>query len=216
MGFSNKEGIYIVKKIVEEIIQNRNYLSEIDAAVGDGDHGINMSKGFTLAKEEMADADINMSEGFMIISKILVRKIGGSMGPLYGNFFRGLSIVSRDKEIIDKAVLKDMLKTAYNNIKVVSTAEVGDKTLIDVLDPALKTYEEVFNKGGSLEECLNNMVKAAIKGLESTKNLVAKVGRGSRLGNRSLGHQDAGATSCFIILKALSEASIQMENNNQN
>ncbi len=203
--FTNQAGITVVYAVIEAVKTNRDYLSEIDGAVGDGDHGINMSKGFTLAEAELTESE-NMSRGFMLISKILVSRIGGSMGPLYGSFFKGLSTASENSESIDKHKLFAMLHTAYRNISELTAAKIGDKTLIDVLDPAVSAYKRELDRNSSFEACLSNMLTAAAEGLEATKHMVARLGRGSRLGTRTLGHQDAGATSCYLILKALTEA----------
>ena len=214
MRFSNKDGIFVVNSIIDSIRANRDYLSQVDGTVGDGDHGINMNKGFTIAKEEIdATESVNMSKGFMIISKVLINKIGGSMGPLYGNFFRGLSLASKNYETIDEEVMMGMLREAYVNVTDITTAVVGDKTLIDVLDPSVKAYESELKSGGNLEACLKSMLTAAEKGLESTKGMVAKLGRGSRLGKRTIGYQDAGATSCYIILKSIVDSEISLAKN---
>lgn len=210
MEFTNKQGRLIVTNIIQDITDKRDELSKIDAAVGDGDHGINMSKGFNLAREDMQDKEVTMSEGFMIISKMLMSKIGGSMGPLYGSFFRGLSIASRDAEKIDRTVIHEMLQKSYTNLTDITEATVGDKTLIDVLNPAVNAYEKAYERGDNMIVCLEAMTLEAEAGLEATKNMVAKLGRGSRLGERSLGHQDAGATSCFIILKAFADSAISL------
>lgn len=95
MEITNKDAAIVVTNIIDSIKKNRDYLSEIDGAIGDGDHGINMSKGFSMAEEILANKDFNMSEGFLTISQVLMEKIGGSMGPLYGSFFRGLSVASK-------------------------------------------------------------------------------------------------------------------------
>lgn len=214
MRFSNKEGIAVVHAIIEEILSNKDYLSKVDAAVGDGDHGINMSKGFNMADEEITGSDLNMSEGFLVISKTLISKIGGSMGPLYGNFFRGLSVASKEKEMIEGTVILEMLRKAFSNITLITDASEGDKTLIDVLSPAITAYEINYKNDHSLPDCLKAMTTSAKEGLEATKNMVAKVGRGSRLGERTLGHQDAGATSCYLILKTFSESITKIVNAN--
>ncbi|MEC0135381.1 dihydroxyacetone kinase subunit DhaL [Paenibacillus macerans] len=210
MEFTNRAGFAVVSAVIEAVCANRDYLSRVDAAVGDGDHGINMSKGFTIAGEELSkQPDADMSAGFLAISTVLVGKIGGSMGPLYGGFFRGLAMASKNEPIIDAAVMGNMLRKAYDRIAVLTDAAVGDKTLIDVLDPAVRAYEEA-EAGGDLEACLGQMREAARNGLEATKGMAAKLGRGSRLGDRAIGHQDAGATSCYIILEALAEASLRL------
>ncbi|MDT2397789.1 dihydroxyacetone kinase subunit DhaL [Enterococcus avium] len=204
-SFTNEAGLTVVIKVIETIKSNREYLSEVDSVGGDGDHGINMNKGFTMAEKEIeGQAQVNMSEGFKIISGVLVNKIGGSMGPLYGSFFRGLSVASKKEVEINKEVFGAMLEKAYQNIAMLTEAKIGDKTLMDVLIPAVETYRAQVT-ASSFADCLEEMLKAAEAGLESTKQMTAKVGRASRIGDRSLGHQDAGATSCYLMLKALAE-----------
>lgn len=212
MAFTNQKGIRIVQKIIDKICANRDELSKLDAIVGDGDHGINMSKGLQLTRDALKE-DMNMSEGFMTMSTVLVSQIGGSMGPLYGSFFRGFAIASREKSIIDQWVLLQMFQKGYQNIQKVTTAKVGDKTLIDVLDPAITAYKREVNRGQNLVDSFHQMMTAAKNGLESTKNMVAKVGRGSRLGERTIGHPDAGATSCFLILQSMADTSIELSQN---
>jgi len=207
---SNKDAAIVVNNIIHSIKENREYLSEIDGAIGDGDHGINMSKGFSMAEEILSNEEFNMSDGFLTISQVLMNKIGGSMGPLYGSFFRGLSMASKKSDIIDKNVINNMLKKALANLQNISNAKVGDKTLIDVLVPAVNAYSTSIEEEKDLITALNSLIIAAKDGLESTKNLVASIGRSSRLGDRSLGHQDAGATSCFIILKSFCESFIYL------
>lgn len=210
MEISNKDGAIVVNNIINAIKENREYLSEIDGAIGDGDHGINMSKGFSIAEEILSNEDFNMSEGFLTISQVLMNKIGGSMGPLYGSFFRGLSVASKKSDVIDKNVINNMLEKALANLQNISNAKVGDKTLMDVLVPAVNAYSTSIEEGEDLITALGRVIKSAKDGLESTKNLVASIGRASRLGERSLGHQDAGATSCFIILKSFCESLIYL------
>ena len=210
MEISNKDAAIVVNNIIHSIKENREYLSEIDGAIGDGDHGINMSKGFSMAEEILSNEEFNMSDGFLTISQVLMNKIGGSMGPLYGRFFRGLSMASKKSDIIDKNVINNMLKKALANLQNISNAKVGDKTLIDVLVPAVNAYSTAIEEEKDLITALNSLIIAAKDGLESTKNLVASIGRSSRLGDRSLGHQDAGATSCFIILKSFCESFIYL------
>lgn len=206
MEITNKDAAIVVTNIIDSIKKNRDYLSEIDGAIGDGDHGINMSKGFSMAEEILANKYFNMSEGFLTISQVLMEKIGGSMGPLYGSFFRGLSVASKKSEVIDRNVIEKMLDKALLNLQNISSAKVGDKTLMDVVVPAVSAYKSSIERNEDLNKALKSLISAGQEGLESTKNLVAVIGRASRLGERSLGHQDAGATSCFIILKSFSES----------
>lgn len=205
-SFTNKEGLSIVNKVIYTIKENKEYLTQVDAAVGDGDHGINMYKGFSIAEEKMEEKNTEtMSEAFLIISQVLMSQIGGSMGPLYGSFFRGLSIASKEEENIDQFVFAEMLQKGYTDLSSLTNAGIGDKTLIDVLEPATDVFIQLTQNPRSFEESLTAMLEAARKGLESTKELVAIYGRGSRLGERAKGHQDAGATSCYLILEAVSK-----------
>lgn len=209
-SFTNEEGILVVYKVINTIQLNRDYLSEVDSVGGDGDHGINMNKGFTMAEKAIAEqSTLDMSEGFKIVSDILIDKIGGSMGPLYGSFFRGISFASKGEHEITKEVFGAMLNKSYVNISMLTEAGVGDKTLMDVLIPAVKNYQENV-KLVDFRNCLQEMINVAEVGLDSTKEMVANVGRASRIGNRSLGHQDAGATSCYLILRALTEGVIEL------
>lgn len=202
--FSNQEGSQIVDKIIATIQRNKEYLSEVDSHGGDGDHGINMNKGFTFARQELDELpSYTMSDGLKVISHVLVNKIGGSMGPLYGSFFRGLSVASRKSETITNELMLEMLKKAYKNLSDLTDAKVGDKSLIDVLAPTVETYEKTLNAGGSFNECLSQSLTAAQSGLEATKEIPAKIGRASRIGDRSIGFQDAGATSCYLIIEAM-------------
>lgn len=202
--FSNQEGSQIVDRIIATIQRNKEYLSEVDSHGGDGDHGINMNKGFTFARQELDELpSYTMSDGLKVISHVLVNKIGGSMGPLYGSFFRGLSVASRKSETITNELMLEMLKKAYKNLSDLTDAKVGDKSLIDVLAPTVETYEKTLNAGGSFNECLSQSHTAAQSGLEATKEIPAKIGRASRIGDRSIGFQDGGATSCYLIIEAM-------------
>lgn len=202
--FSNQEGSQIVDRIIATIQRNKEYLSEVDSHGGDGDHGINMNKGFTFARQELDELpSYTMSDGLKVISHVLVNKIGGSMGPLYGSFFRGLSVASRKSETITNELMLEMLKKAYKNLSDLTDAKVGDKSLIDVLAPTVETYEKTLNADGSFNECLSQSLTAAQSGLEATKEIPAKIGRASRIGDRSIGFQDAGATSCYLIIEAM-------------
>lgn len=211
MSFTNKEGFVIAVNLVNAIQENKTYLSEIDGAVGDGDHGINMNKGFTLARQEFNADTMTMSDAFFIIGNTLMNKIGGSMGPLYGAFFCGLAEAVRTENTIDKPQILAMLQRAQSRIRTLTAARPGDKTLIDVLQPAVEAYRRQVEAGETLAVCLTAMMHAATAGLASTRDLVARIGRGSRLGERSKGHLDAGAASCHLLLATLAETAIQLD-----
>ena len=201
--FSNREGIRIVFDLIRAIQENKQYLSDIDGAIGDGDHGINMNKGFTLCRDELLANPGNLTHGLMTLSKILVMKIGGSMGPLYGTFFKSLAAACDGVDAIDMAVFGRMLSSGREGIQKISDARPGDKTLMDVLLPAEAAYQAAAQTGEPFRVCLDKMVEAARQGRDATKDMVAKLGRSSRLGERSRGVIDAGAASCCLILEII-------------
>jgi dihydroxyacetone kinase-like protein len=201
--FSNREGIRIVFDLIRAIQENKQYLSDIDGAIGDGDHGINMNKGFTLCRDELLANPGNLTHGIKTLSKVLVMKIGGAMGPLYGTFFKSLAAACDGVDAIDMAVFGRMLSSGREGIQKISDARLGDKTLMDVLLPAEAAYQAAAQTGEPFRVCLDKMVEAARQGRDATKDMVAKLGRSSRLGERSRGVIDAGAASCCLILETI-------------
>ncbi len=204
-SFSNSDGAVIVDDLVKTIRENKQYLSDIDGAIGDGDHGINMNKGFTMAAEALAAEPGNLSYSLKTLGTTLMNGIGGSMGPLYGMLFRRMAKACKSAERIDAAVFGEMLNTAREGIGSISEARVGDKTLIDTLAPAVDAYSEAIQGGGSFADALEAMKAAAERGRDSTKDMVARLGRSSRLGERSRGTVDAGAASCCLILCTIAD-----------
>ena len=201
--FANRDGIRIVFDLIRAVQENKQYLSDIDGAIGDGDHGINMNKGFSLCRDELLANPGNLTHGLKTLSKILVMKIGGSMGPLYGTFFKSLAAACDGVDAIDMAVFGRMLSSGREGIRKISDAKPGDKTLMDVLLPAEAAYQAAAQTGEPFRVCLDKMVEAARQGRDATKDMVAKLGRSSRLGERSRGVIDAGAASCCLILEIM-------------
>jgi phosphoenolpyruvate---glycerone phosphotransferase subunit DhaL len=208
--FTNLEGSVITDKLILTIQQNKQYLSDIDGLIGDGDHGINMNKGFTMCREELDKNPGDLSYSLKVLAKILMMKIGGSMGPLYGKFFKAIGVSLEGKEEIGIIEMGEALKAAVEAIASISPAKVGDKTLIDTLIPALAAYEKAQTEGKTFTEALEAMKAAAIEGRDSTKDMVARLGRASRLGERSRGVLDAGATSCCLILCTIADEAGQL------
>jgi dihydroxyacetone kinase-like protein len=203
MKFNNADGAVILTALVKAIQDNKQYLSDIDGLIGDGDHGINMNKGFTMFGEQLATGPVSFSQGLGMLSKTLMTKIGGSMGPLYGFLFKNMASACDGVEAIDAAVFGKMMTACKEGIQKVSQAQVGDKTLVDVLVPAEQAYQVALQKGKNFAECLDAMVAAAVQGRDATKDMIAKVGRSSRLGERSRGVIDAGSASCCLILETM-------------
>jgi phosphoenolpyruvate---glycerone phosphotransferase subunit DhaL len=202
-NYPSSEGRKLVLALVQVIEENKVYLSEIDGKIGDGDHGINMAKGFALVKTKLGEREISVSEGLTLIGQTLLTEIGGSMGPLYGTFFLQMGLRSKDKAQIDEKTFGEMLCAARTGLAELGGATVGDKTIMDVIVPAVAAYESAAIKGESFQDALAQMADAAENGRESTRDLVAKIGRASRLGERSRGVLDAGATSGAMILRTM-------------
>ena len=200
----------VVLDLIDTINANRAYLSEIDGAIGDGDHGINMSKGFSQCKDRLLEAAElpGLAKALDTLATTLLEGIGGSMGPLYGSFFMGLSETLLGQERLDAELFGRALAQAVSDVETVGSAKVGDKTLMDTLVPALLAYQAALADGADFNAALTAMVEAAEMGWKSTKDLQARIGRAARLGERSIGVLDAGATSCFLLLRTLG-ASLQ-------
>ena len=202
--FQNASAGSIVLSMADRIIENRAYLSEIDGKIGDGDHGVNMAKGFGMAAERLKEKDASLASALDTLGTVLMTEIGGSMGPLYGVMFTEFAEKLQGVTLVDAAAYSSMLHAGLEGIQSIGSAKVGDKTMLDALIPAVEAFDTAHAKGQSFGEALQALVEAAEAGRDSTLNLVAKIGRASRLGERSLGVLDAGATSCALILKELS------------
>lgn len=204
--FSTHDGSAIVADLVSVIVANREYLSEVDGAIGDGDHGINMAKGFAHCGRTIEGRQLILAEALDELTLSLMEGIGGSMGPLYGSLFIGMADEVRGSEDIDAATFARLLRGGLTSLQDITEAGVGDKCLMDTLIPAVEAFERAQASGRSFSDALDAMKTAASQGRDSTKDLVAKIGRASRLGERSLGVLDAGAVSCCLILTQLADS----------
>ena len=189
------------------IRENIKELSALDAATGDGDHGTTMGRAMDAVEKavsESAGSDLktllyNIGWGAMCID-------GGSTGPLMGSLFMGMSDAVADKESLDCEALAAMFEAGLAGVRKQTKAKVGDKTMMDALEPAVKAIREACDAGKSVPEAWAAGAEAAMKGAESTKELVARFGRAKNLGERTLGHQDPGATSIALMFKGFAEA----------
>ena len=202
-SFENKAGKSIVETMISGIQANKDYLSEVDGLIGDGDHGTNVHKGFTMCQKSIADQEMSFTDALDELGMILLNEIGGSMGPIYGTIFMGMAEKGAESVEIDAATFAAMLCHAVNDLEEIVQARVGDKTLMDTLEPAKSAFLTALKRNCDFNEALDDMAAAAEAGKESTRDLVAKFGRSSRLGERSRGVLDAGAVSCNIILQAM-------------
>jgi phosphoenolpyruvate---glycerone phosphotransferase subunit DhaL len=209
---NNSDARIIVDNLIDTIVNNAVYLSEIDGAIGDGDHGVNMRKGFVLCKERMANNQFNLTSALKLLAQILLTEIGGSIGPLYGTFFKEMAKTAGNHEQIDAFLFSEMLQSAVLAVGNVGNARQGDKTMMDTLIPAIEANKAALVKGMHFDEALFSLKEAAERGMKSTKDMVAKIGRASRLGERSRGVLDAGAVSSWLILESISNTVIDILN----
>ena len=209
MGVKNENGREIMLAMVRGIQENKAYLGEIDGLIGDGDHGMNMNKGFTLYEEDLDDEQTSLADGLFDLGTVLFNKIGGSMGPIYGTLFMDMSEVIEDVDEISLSVFCKMMEAGLEGLYGIVDARQGDKTLIDTLYPATEALKAANESGKEFGLALEEMKVAARKGMESTKDLVAQYGRSARLGERSRNVLDAGATSCCIILEAMADGMLK-------
>ena len=207
--FKNANGNPVLMKMVKAIHENKDYLGEVDGLIGDGDHGMNMNKGFMMFGDEFGDQKFTFADGLDNLGNILFSKIGGSMGPIYGTIFMDAAEQGMELEDITVKDLADMLGAGLAGLQEIVEAQVGDKTLVDTLAPAVDVLKKAAEEGTDFPQALEDMKAAAKKGRESTKDMVAKFGRSSRLGERSRGVLDAGSVSCCIILTAMADGILE-------
>jgi dihydroxyacetone kinase-like protein len=196
-----------LEAMCDTIEAEKEYLSELDGAIGDGDHGVNMAKCFREVKKKLAESTFaDMNTLFNKVGMVVLNSVGGAMGALYGTFFLKMAPECSGKSELGLGDLVRMFQAAEQGILDIGKASPGDKTLLDTLAPAIRALEESEQEGQSLPEALANFEQVAKKGMQSTQDMMAKMGRASRLGERTIGHQDAGATSCYFILRSLASA----------
>lgn len=206
MGLTLKEVLYIFEKIENKITLNKQFLTDLDAAIGDGDHGINLSKGFRVAKEKIENVDFkDWGEVLKTVGMAIVSNVGGASGPLYGTAFMKASMIGKGKTEITLLDYRDILQASIDGVKMRGKGEEGEKTMLDALIPAYNEICKGIENNTSILETLQNSVVAAKSGVEYTKLIAAKKGRASYLGDRSIGHQDPGATSSSMILEVIFE-----------
>ena len=196
----------IVEGMAKKIEAEKEYLTELDNEIGDGDHGINLARGFEAVEKKLpslAGGDIGaLLKG---VGMQLVSTVGGASGPLYGTAFMKAGMACKGLTEIDGPAFVKAMEAAVDGIKMRGKATEGEKTMLDALCPALKVMQDDVAAGKSLKEALQDAAQAAEKGVEYTKTIIATKGRASYVGERGLGHQDPGATSSLYLLQVLAE-----------
>lgn len=199
--------IEIIRKIGEKIAVEKEFLTELDNVIGDGDHGINMARGFEEVEKKLPDmADKDIGAALKMVGMTLVSKVGGASGPLYGTAFMKAGAAMDGKKEMDLQDFLQMLQAAIDGVMMRGKSTTGEKTMLDAMEPARKAIQTASDEGKSASEAIAAGVKAAEEGVEYTKGIIATKGRASYLGERSIGHQDPGATSFTMMLAVIAEA----------
>ena len=192
-----------ISRIAERIIDNNEYLTELDREIGDADHGVNMARGFQAVLEKVPQDSDDVGAVLKKTGMTLLSTVGGASGPLYGTAFMEAGKAVAGKERLEAADVPAILDAAIAGIQKRGKAAQGEKTMLDALIPALETYREKLESGSDLSEAMDAACAAARDGVEFTKTIRATKGRASYLGDRSIGHQDPGATSATLIMEAV-------------
>ena len=195
-----------LRKVAEVLAENKEYLTELDSAIGDADHGINMDRGFqNVLRKLPAVEDKDIGTILKTTGIALVSSVGGASGPLYGTAFMQAGMAAAGKRELSAEDLLAILEAALKGVLMRGRANLGDKTMVDALMPAVDAMREALEKGADLTEALDKATAAAEEGMKATIPLIAKKGRASYLGERSIGHQDPGATSSYLLIRTMAE-----------
>jgi len=206
MDLTTEQVLAWIQRIAELMRQNRDYLTQLDAAIGDADHGANMDRGFQVAVQKLGNEPSNdIGAIFRTVGMALLSSVGGAAGPLYGTFFLELGKQLAGRTTVSAQEWATALRTAVATVAARGQAQVGDKTMIDALAPAVEELERALAEGASLAVAMQRAAAAAAEGMRATIPLQARRGRASYLGERSVGHQDPGATSSALLLTAAAE-----------
>ena len=195
-------GIYkCISKISEKIIADKDFLTELDREIGDSDHGINMARGFNAVMEKLSPDENDIGAVLKKTGMTLLSKVGGASGPLYGTAYMEAGKITAGKTEINAEDLKLIFEAAIAGIQKRGKAVKGEKTMLDALIPATEKYSQKISEGSDIVSALDEACKSAREGVAFTKTIIA--GRASYLGERSIGHQDPGATSMTLTLEAI-------------
>lgn len=207
MSLGHDDVVRWIRAFAADVSANKEQLTQLDAAVGDGDHGINMDRGMSavLAKLDAATEEQDIGALLKTVGMTLVSTVGGAGGPLYGTLFLQMGTAVSGKDELGPDDWAAALEAGIAGVQARGKAEPGDKTMIDALIPGRDALESALAEGASFEDALRQSADAAGQGMRDTIPLVARKGRASYLGERSAGHQDPGATSSHLLLEAAAE-----------
>lgn len=207
MAVSKQDVLRWLEALQKVFNENRQHLTDLDSAVGDGDFGISMDRGFTAVQAELAaHPPADLRAVFQNVASVLIKTMGGSSGPLLGTFFLRAGATCADKSELAPADVVALFQAGVEGLQQRGKAALGDKTMVDALLPAVDAMRGALEGGSDLADILERGAAAAEVGVQATKTMQARKGRGSYLGDRSLGHQDPGATGAHLLLKAAADA----------
>lgn len=190
------------------VTENEEHLTELDAAIGDADHGANMAAGMAavMLKVSALPAAASIEELFKSVGMTLVAVAGGASGPLYGTFFLRFGMTAGSARALDAVGLGNALRAGLEGIVARGNAEIGDKTMFDAMSPAIDAYDRAVASGAGIAAAASAAFDASTKGRDSTGPLIARKGRANELGASSVGHLDPGASSTALLFEALADA----------
>ncbi len=213
MAVDGASALAWLQRAADALRANREYLTELDAAIGDADHGTNMDRGFTAVMTKLHDANpaapADPGALFKTVGATLVSTVGGAAGPLYGTAFLRAGAALAGKETLEASDIAAALAAALEGIKARGHATRGEKTMIDALEPAIEAYKASVAGGADITGALRAAADAAEEGMRATIPMLATKGRASYLGERSIGHQDPGATSTALLLRTMTSGGEQ-------
>jgi phosphoenolpyruvate---glycerone phosphotransferase subunit DhaL len=197
-----------MRESASDVAAQADHLTQLDSAIGDGDHGINMNRGFEAVGKALAGQNGSLPPGRLLVvaGKTLVSTVGGASGPLWGSFFRAAGRTLGDEPSPDGAALHAALAAGVAAVQDLGAAQPGDKTMVDALAPAVEALGAALDAGEAVAAALASAADAAEAGARATVPLQARKGRASYLGERSIGHEDPGAASTTLIIAALGRA----------
>jgi phosphoenolpyruvate---glycerone phosphotransferase subunit DhaL len=206
---TNEDVMRWLERTADVLRENRTYLTELDAAIGDADHGINMDRGFSAIRGKFpAMATMDIPTRLRTVGSTLVSTVGGAAGPLYGTAYLRAAGAVAGKQELTSADVTAMLEAFLGGVVARGKAQPGEKTMVDALTPALNAAKQALNEGATLEQVTSRAAAAAEEGMKATIPMLATKGRASYLGERSIDHQDPGATSSWLILRCLAESCV--------
>jgi dihydroxyacetone kinase-like protein len=206
MSITTDDVIDCLRKMADVIHENKEYLTELDAAIGDADHGINMNRGFEAVLKKLPSVeDKDAGTILKTVGMALVSSVGGAGGPLYGTAFMQAGMAVAGKYELEDEDLLAILDAALKGVVMRGRANLDDKTMVDAITPAVVAMREALENDAGTAEVLERATAAAEKGMKDTIPMLAKKGRASYLGERSIGHQDPGATSSYLLIRTMAD-----------